>query len=109
MDWLIGSISGDLQRRDQRQLQHNWFIGVASPTLRKMKKKRERLFKDQDILIPLEDNRKKGTFSFWSYRSKYKKRRTKISAVFLPAKISLGSKNNILIYNIDSLLDLSSK
>jgi putative glycosyltransferase (TIGR04372 family) len=57
-----------------------------------MKKKKDELFKDKDILIPLEDNRSKGTFSFWTYRSKYKKKRTKISAVCLPSKVSLGSK-----------------
>jgi putative glycosyltransferase (TIGR04372 family) len=57
-----------------------------------MKKKEEKLFRDKDILIPLEDNRNKGTFSFWTYRTKYKKIRTKVSAVCLPSKESIGAK-----------------
>jgi putative glycosyltransferase (TIGR04372 family) len=59
-----------------------------------MKKKREKLFKDKDILIPLADKKHKDTFSVWTYRSKYKKKRKKVSAVFLPSKTSISSKSS---------------
>ncbi len=51
-----------------------------------MKKKREKLFKDKDILIPMEDGVDKDVYKFLSHRARNKEKQKKVLAVIMPSK-----------------------
>ena len=59
-----------------------------------MKKKRDRLFKDRDILIPIENSTGDKNLSFWAHRSEYKKKRKNIVAKVLPKKTFIKQKDS---------------
>ena len=59
-----------------------------------MKKKRERLFKDRDILIPIENSTGDKNLSFWAHRSEYKKKKKDIVATIVPKKTFIKPKDS---------------
>jgi putative glycosyltransferase (TIGR04372 family) len=60
-----------------------------------MKKKRERLFKDKDILIPVEDKNSGDVFKFLSHRAKSKKRNRKVVAFVMPSKVPIRPEKSM--------------
>jgi len=59
-----------------------------------MKKKRDKLFKDKDILIPIENSTSDKILSFWAHRSNYKKKKKGLVAAITPKKTFIKSKDS---------------
>ena len=66
-----------------------------------MKKKRERLFKDRDILIPIENSTGDKNLSFWAHRSEYKKKKKDIVATIVPKKTFIKPKDSENVSLVD--------
>lgn len=59
-----------------------------------MKKKREKLFKDKDILIPIENGEDKDVYKFLSHTARNKKRQKKVLAIVMPSKKLIKPDNS---------------
>ena len=59
-----------------------------------MKKKRDKLFKDKDILIPIENSTGDKNLSFWAHRSNHKKKKKDLVATITPKKTFIKSKDS---------------
>jgi putative glycosyltransferase (TIGR04372 family) len=59
-----------------------------------MKKKRERLFKDKDILIPIENGADKDVYKFLSHTASNKEKQKKVVAIVMPSKKLIKPDNS---------------
>lgn len=60
-----------------------------------MKKKRDRLFKDKDILIPVEDKNREDVFKFLSHRARSKESNRKVVAFVVPSKVPIWPEESM--------------
>ena len=67
-----------------------------------MKNKGKKLFEDQDVVIQIEDIKKKNSFIFFTHPSESAKKKKKVRAMILPEKMRLAKETKNLRMMIPS-------